>query len=219
MARRSLELDDRLYDYLVQFGTRESDLLKDLRSETAKMPGAGMQIGPEQGAFMSLLVELIGARRALEIGTFTGYSSLCIAGALPPDGKLICCDVSEEYTKVARNYWRRAGLESKIELRIGPALATLDALVAADVEPFDFAFIDADKTNYANYYDRAMQLVRPGGLIAIDNVLWGGDVAKPEENDEDTQAIRAVNEKVRNDDRVTLALAPIGDGLTLARKR
>jgi caffeoyl-CoA O-methyltransferase len=219
MARRSLELDDRLYDYLVQFGTRESELLKDLRNETAKLPGAGMQIGPEQGAFMGLLVELIGAKRALEIGTFTGYSSLCIAGAMPADGKLICCDVSEEYTKVARNYWRRAGLESKIELRIGPAVATLDALIAADVEPFDFAFIDADKTNYSNYYDRAMQLVRPGGLIAIDNVLWGGDVANPAENDEDTKAIRAVNERVRNDERVTLALAPIGDGLTLARKR
>jgi len=219
MARRSLELDDRLYDYLVQFGTRESDLLKDLRAETQKLPGAGMQIGPEQGAFMALLVELIGARRALEIGTFTGYSSLCIAGALPADGKLICCDVSEEYTRVARDYWRRAGLESKIELRLGPALATLDALVAANVEPFDFAFIDADKTNYANYYDRAMQLVRPGGLIAIDNVLWGGDVADPSKSDEDTKAIRAVNEMVRNDERVTLALAPIGDGLTLARKR
>jgi len=219
MARRSLELDDRLYDYLVQFGTRESDLLKDLRTETAKMAGAGMQIGPEQGAFMGLLVELIGAKRALEIGTFTGYSSLCIAGALPADGKLICCDVSEEYTKVARNYWRRAGLESKIELRIGPAVATLDALIAADVAPFDFAFIDADKTNYSNYYDRVMKLVRPGGLIAIDNVLWGGSVANPEENDEDTTAIRAINEKVRSDERVTLALAPIGDGLTLARKR
>jgi caffeoyl-CoA O-methyltransferase len=219
MARRSLELDDRLYDYLVQFGTRESDLLKDLRNETAKLPGAGMQIGPEQGAFMGLLVELIGARRALEIGTFTGYSSLCIAGAMPAEGKLICCDVSEEYTKVARNYWRRAGLESKIELRIGPAVATLDALIQADVEPFDFAFIDADKTNYSNYYERAMKLVRPGGLIAIDNVLWGGDVANPAESDEDTQAIRAVNEMVRNDERVTLALAPIGDGLTLARKR
>src|SRR6185369_4060628 len=219
MARRSLELDDRLYDYLVQFGTRESDLLKDLRNETAKLPGAGMQIGPEQGAFMGLLVELIGAKRALEIGTFTGYSSLCIAGALPADGKLICCDVSEEYTKVARNYWRRAGLESKIELRIGPAVATLDALIAADVAPFDFAFIDADKTNYSNYYDRVMKLVRPGGLIAIDNVLWGGSVANPEENDEDTTAIRAINEKVRSDERVTLALAPIGDGLTLARKR
>jgi predicted O-methyltransferase YrrM len=219
MARRSLELDDRLYDYLVQFGTRESDLLKDLRAETAKLPGAGMQIGPEQGAFMAVLVELIGAKRALEIGTFTGYSSLCIAGALPADGKLICCDVSEEYTAVARNYWRRAGLESKIELRLGPAVATLDALIAADVEAFDFAFIDADKSNYGNYYDRALRLVRPGGLIAIDNVLWGGDVAKPEENDEDTVAIRALNERVRNDDRVTLALVPIGDGLTLARKR
>ena len=219
MARRSLELDDRLYDYLVQFGTRESDLLKDLRAETAKLPGAGMQIGPEQGAFMAILVELIGAKRALEIGTFTGYSSLCIAGALPADGKLICCDVSEEYTKVARNYWRRAGLESKIELRLGPAVATLDALIAADVEAFDFVFIDADKTNYGNYYDRALRLVRQGGLIAIDNVLWGGDVADPKENDEDTTAIRALNEKVRNDERVTLALAPIGDGLTLARKR
>jgi predicted O-methyltransferase YrrM len=219
MARRSLELDDRLYEYLVQFGTRESDLLKDLRAETAKLPGAGMQIGPEQGAFMGLLVELIGVKRALEIGTFTGYSSLCIAGALPADGKLICCDVSEEYTRVARDYWRRAGLESKIELRLGPAVATLDALIEASVPEFDFAFIDADKTNYGNYYERALKLVRPGGLIAIDNVLWGGDVAKPEENDEDTQAIRAVNEKVRNDERVTLALAPIGDGLTLARKR
>ena len=219
MARRSLELDDRLYEYLVQFGTRESDLLKDLRAETAKLPGAGMQIGPEQGAFMGLLVELIGVKRALEIGTFTGYSSLCIAGALPADGKLICCDVSEEYTKVARDYWRRAGLESKIELRLGPAVATLDALIEASVPEFDFAFIDADKTNYVNYYERALKLVRPGGLIAIDNVLWGGDVADPKENGEDTQAIRALNEKVRNDERVTLALAPIGDGLTLARKR
>jgi predicted O-methyltransferase YrrM len=219
MARRSLELDDRLYDYLVQFGTRETDLLKDLRSETAKLPAAGMQIGPEQGAFMALLVELIGAKRALEIGTFTGYSSLCIAGALPADGKLICCDVSEEYTSIARDYWRRAGLESKIELRLGPALATLDALIETGAPEFDFVFIDADKTNYSNYYDRAIQLVRPGGLIAIDNVLWGGDVADPKENGEDTKAIRAVNEKVRHDERVTLALAPIGDGLTLARKR
>ena len=219
MARRSLELDDRLYEYLVQFGTRESELLKDLRTETAKMPGAGMQIGPDQGAFMHLLAGLIGAKRALEVGTFTGYSSICVASALPADGKLICCDVSEEYTSIARNYWRRAGLESKIELRLGPAVATLDALIDADVEPFDFAFIDADKTNYGNYYDRAMKLVCPGGLIAIDNVLCGSAFAKPEENDEDTKAIRAVNEKVRNDERVTLALAPIGDGLTLARKR
>ena len=219
MARRSLELDDRLYDYLLQFGVRESELLKELRAETAKLSGAGMQIGPDQGAFMAMLVELTGARRALEIGTFTGYSSLCVAGAMPPDGKLICCDVSEEYTKVARGYWRRAGLESKIELRLGPALATLDALIEAKVEAFDFAFIDADKTNYSNYYERVLQLLRPGGLIAIDNVLWSGDVADPKKHDADTDAIRALNEKVRNDERVALALVPIGDGVTLARKR
>ena len=219
MARRSLELDDRLYDYLLQFGVRESELLKELRAETAKLSGAGMQIGPDQGAFMAMLVELTGARRALEIGTFTGYSSLCVAGAMPPDGKLICCDVSEEYTKVARGYWRRAGLESKIELRLGPALATLDALIEAKVEAFDFAFIDADKTNYSNYYERVLQLLRPGGLIAIDNVLWSGDVADPKKHDADTDAIRALNDKVRNDERVSLSLVPIGDGVTLARKR
>jgi len=219
MARRSLELDDRLYDYLLQKGVRESDLLRDLRAETSKLSGAGMQIGPEQGAFMALIVELIGARRALEIGTFTGYSSLCVAGALPPDGKLICCDVSEEYTAVARNYWRRAGLESRIELRLGPALATLDALIEAKVPDFDFAFIDADKGNYPNYYERVLKLLRPGGLIAIDNVLWGGDVADPAKHDEDTDAIRALNDQVRGDERVTLSLIPIGDGVTLARKR
>ncbi|HVO01409.1 MAG TPA: class I SAM-dependent methyltransferase [Candidatus Cybelea sp.] len=219
MARRSLELDDRLYDYLQQKGVRESELLKDLRAETSKLSGAGMQIGPEQGAFMALIVELIGARRALEIGTFTGYSSLCVAGALPPDGKLICCDVSEEYTAVARNYWRRAGLESRIELRLGPALATLDALIEAKVPDFDFAFIDADKGNYPNYYERVLKLLRPGGLIAIDNVLWGGDVADPAKHDEDTDAIRALNDQVRGDERVTLSLIPIGDGVTLARKR
>ena len=209
MARRSLELDDRLYDYLLKVGARESELLAELRAETAKLPAAGMQIGPDQGAFMAMLVELTGARRALEVGTFTGYSSLCIAGALPADGKLICCDVSEEYTAIARNYWRRAGLESKIELRLGPALATLDAMIEANVPEFDFAFIDADKGNYLNYYERALKLVRQGGLIALDNVLWGGDVADPKNKDDDTKAIRAVNEKVRNDDRVTLSLVPV----------
>jgi caffeoyl-CoA O-methyltransferase len=219
MARRSLELNDRLYDYLLKVGVRENELQKDLRAETAKLSAGGMQIGPDQGAFMTLLVELTGAKRALEIGTFTGYSSICIAGALPADGKLICCDVSEEYTSIARDYWRRAGLESKIELRLGPAVATLDALIEAKVKAFDFAFIDADKGNYLNYYERAMQLVRPGGLIAIDNVLWGGGVADPKENDADTLAIRAVNERVRADERVTVSLVPIGDGLTLARKR
>jgi caffeoyl-CoA O-methyltransferase len=219
MARRSLELDDRLYDYLLKFGVRENELLKELRAETSKLSGAGMQIGPDQGAFMGMLVELTGAKRALEIGTFTGYSSLCVAAAMPADGKLICCDVSEEYTTIARSYWRRAGLESKIELRIGPAVATLDALIEAKAPAFDFVFIDADKGNYPNYYERALQLVRTGGLIAIDNVLWGGGVADPKEQDDDTKAIRALNEKVRSDERVTLSLVPIGDGLTLARKR
>jgi caffeoyl-CoA O-methyltransferase len=219
MARRTLDLDDRLYDYLLKVGVRESELLKELRAETAKLSSAGMQIGADQGAFMHLLAGLIGAKRALEIGTFTGYSSLCVASALPADGKLICCDVSEEYTSIARNYWRRAGLESKIELRLGPAVATLDALIDGKVPEFDFVFIDADKTNYVNYYERALKLVRTGGLIAIDNVLWGGDVADPKENDEDTVAIRALNDKVRADERVTLSMIPLGDGLTLARKR
>jgi caffeoyl-CoA O-methyltransferase len=219
MARRSLELDDRLYDYLLKVGVRESELQRDLRAETAKLPAAGMQIGPDQGAFMSLLVELTGVRRALEVGTFTGYSSIAIANALPPDGKLVCCDVSEEYTSIARNYWRRAGLESKIELRLGPAVATLDALIEAKAQAFDFAFIDADKENYLNYYERAILLVRSGGLIAIDNVLWSGAVADPKKDDADTKAIRVLNERVRADERVTLSLVPIGDGLTLARKR
>ena len=219
MARRTLDLDDRLYGYLLKVGVRESELLKELRIETSKLSSAGMQIGPDQGAFMHLLAGLIGARRALEIGTFTGYSSLCVASALPADGKLICCDVSEEYTSIARNYWRRAGLESKIELRLGPAVATLDALIEAKVPEFDFIFIDADKTNYSNYYERALKLVRTDGLIAIDNVLWGGDVADPAENDDDTKAIRALNDKVRADERVTLSMIPLGDGLTLARKR
>jgi caffeoyl-CoA O-methyltransferase len=219
MARRSLDLDDRLYDYLLKTGVRESELLKELRAETSKLSSAGMQIGPDQGAFMHLLAGVIGARRALEIGTFTGYSSLCVASALPADGKLICCDVSEEYTSIARNYWRRAGLESKIELRLGPAVATLDALIEAKVPEFDFVFIDADKTNYSNYYERALKLLRTGGLIAIDNVLWGGNVADPADNDEDTVAIRALNDKVRADERVTLSMIPLGDGLTLARKR
>jgi caffeoyl-CoA O-methyltransferase len=219
MARRTLDLDDRLYDYLLNVGVRESDLLKELRAETSKLSGAGMQIGPDQGAFMHLLAGLIGARRCLEVGTFTGYSSICVASALPEDGKLICCDVSEEYTSIARNFWRRAGLESKIELRLGPAVATLDHLIEAKVPEFDFIFIDADKANYPNYYERALKLVRTGGLIAIDNVLWGGDVANPAENDEDTVAIRAVNDKVRADERVTLSMIPLGDGLTLARKR
>jgi predicted O-methyltransferase YrrM len=178
---------------------------------------ASMQIAGDQAAFMTILVRAIGAHDALEVGTFLGYGALAIARGLPDDGRLVCCELSEEYAERARDHLREASLDGKVEVRVGAALETLRAMEPG--EQFDFAFIDADKTNYGNYYDRALKLVRPGGLIAIDNVLWGGDVADPKENDEDTKAIRALNEKVRNDERVTLALAPIGDGLTLARKR
>jgi caffeoyl-CoA O-methyltransferase len=179
-----------------------------------------MQIGPEQGQFMALLVELIGARRTLEVGTFTGYSALAVALALPPEGRVTACDVSEEYTRVARRYWAKAAVEHKIELKLGPALDTLGGLLAAGAAgSFDFAFIDADKNNYDGYYEQALQLLRPGGLIAIDNVLWGGDVVNPEKRDPDTTAIRALNEKLNADERVSISLLPIGDGLTLARKR
>jgi caffeoyl-CoA O-methyltransferase len=219
MTRKTIDLTDRLYEYLLAHGVRESPLLSELRAVTAKRSNSGMQIGPDQGAFMALLVELIGAKRCLEVGTFTGYSSLCVAAAMPEDGRLICCDVSEEYTSTAREFWKRAGLDHKIDLRIGPAVETLDALIAQKAPEFDFCFIDADKTNYLNYYERALKLVRPGGLIAIDNVLWGGDVADPKVDDEDTSAIRAVNEKVHADARVSISLVPIGDGLMLARKR
>lgn len=219
MANRTLDLTDRLYDYLLRVSVREPPVLAELRTETAKLPAAGMQIGPEQGQFMALLVELIGARRTLEVGTFTGYSALAVALALPPEGRVIACDVSEEYTRVARRYWAKAGVEHKIELRLGPALQTLGALLAGGgAGSFDFAFIDADKNNYDGYYEQALLLVRPGGLIAIDNVLWGGAVVDPEKRDEDTVAIRALNEKLKGDDRVSLSLVPIGDGLTLARK-
>jgi caffeoyl-CoA O-methyltransferase len=191
-----------------------------LREETAKLPLGMMQIGADQGQFMGLLVELIGAQRALEIGTFTGYSSLCVAEAMGPQGRLICCDISEEFTAIARRYWREAGLADRIDLRLGPGTETLDKLLAAgEAGKFDFAFIDADKTNYDAYYERALKLIRAGGLIAIDNVLWGGDVANPQDRSEETVAIRRLNDKLAKDDRVTLAMVSIGDGLTLARKR
>jgi caffeoyl-CoA O-methyltransferase len=179
-----------------------------------------MQIAPDQGQFMALLIRLIGAKKALEVGVFTGYSSLCIALALPPDGKLIACDISEEYTSIAKRYWQKAGVTDRIDLRIAPALETLDQLlVAGQANTFDFAFIDADKENYTNYYERALQLVRPGGLIAVDNVLWGGAVADPSVQDESTQAIRAFNQKLHRDERVSLSLVTIADGLTLAMKQ
>src|SRR5215471_1466454 len=220
MANRTIDLTDRLYDYLVSVSVREPPLLAELRAETAKLPLAVMQISPEQGQFMALLVELIGARRAIEVGTFTGYSALCVARALPPRGKLIACDISEEYTSVGRPYWERAGVAGKIDVRIGPALKTLKSLLdEGGAGTFDFAFIDADKKEYDGYYEAILKLLRPGGLIAIDNVLWGGAVADSRKRDADTVAIRALNKKLHGDERVSLSLLPIGDGLTLARKR
>jgi len=195
-------------------------MLTQLRQETAQHPMSMMQIAPEQGQFMALLVQLIGARKTLEVGVFTGYSALVVALALPPDGKVVACDVSEEYTSIARRYWQQAGVADKIDLRIAPALDTLDQLLTSgQANSFDFAFIDADKSNYDGYYERSLQLVRPGGLIAIDNVLWNGDVADPNVNDTRTNAIRALNQKIYEDDRVSMSLVPIADGLTLAMKR
>jgi predicted O-methyltransferase YrrM len=220
MANRTIDLTDRLYDYLLKVSLREPPLLAELRAETAKLPDAVMQISPEQGQFMALLVELIGARRAIEVGTFTGYSALCVASALPARGKLIACDISEDYTSVGRPYWERAGVAGKIDLRLGPALDTLRSLLAdGAAASFDFAFIDADKKEYDGYYEAILELLRPGGLVAIDNVLWGGAVADSRKRDADTVAIRALNKKLRDDERVSLSLLPIGDGLTLARKR
>lgn len=220
MATRTLELTDRLYDYLLKVSLRDDPLLARLRRETARMPRGMMQIAPEQGQFMALLVELIGARKALEIGTFTGYSSLSVARALPADGRLVCCDVSEAFTNVARRYWAEAGVAHKIRLELGPALVTLDRLIAqGESGRFDFAFIDADKPNYPNYFERCLALLRTGGLVAVDNVLWSGAVADRRRRDADTRAIRAFNARLRRDERVSMSLLPVGDGLTLARKR
>jgi predicted O-methyltransferase YrrM len=220
MANRSITVDDRLYDYILANSLREPALLKALREETAKLAQGMMQIAPEQGQFMALLVQLIGARRTIEVGTFTGYSSLVVALALPADGRLVACDVSKEFTDVARRYWAKAGVAGKIDLRLAPALETLDRLLAdGEAGRFDFAFIDADKTNYLGYYERCLKLLRPGGLMAIDNVLWSGEVADPKVTDADTAAIRALNSHVHQDTRVSMSLVPIGDGLTLLRKQ
>jgi O-methyltransferase len=220
MTARTLQLTDRLLRYVHAHGTRETALQKRLRAVTQRMPRASMQIGAEQGALMQLLVRLTGARRCIEIGTFTGYSALAVALALPPSGRIVCCDVSEAWTSVARRFWRRAGVERKIDLRLGPALRALDGLIARDeAGRYDFAFIDADKENYLAYYERCLKLVRKGGLILADNTLWGGDVADARVNDSDTRALRAFNRKLRRDRRVDIALLPIGDGLTLALKR
>lgn len=220
MPKQTLGLDQQFYDYLLSASLREPEILRQLRQETARHSLSMMQIAPEQGQFMALLVQMLGATKTLEVGVFTGYSSLCIALALPSTGKIVACDVSEEYTAIARRYWQTAGVADKINLQIGPALETLDQLLAdGQAETFDFAFIDADKVNYDGYYERSLQLVRPGGLIAIDNVLWSGRVADPHNQEESTVAIRALNEKLHHDERVTLSLVPIADGLTLTLKR
>jgi len=220
MADLTIDLTPAVHEYLLRHGVREPDVLRRLRERTASLPQHRMQIAPEQGAFMALLARLIGARRALEIGIFTGYSSTVVALALPADGRMVCCDVSREWTDIAREAWAEAGVADRVELRLGPAIETLDALLGEGGEgTFDFAFIDADKPSYDAYYERCLRLVRRGGLIAIDNVLWSGRVADPSETDDDTNAIRALNAKIATDERVDVSMLPIRDGLTLARIR
>ncbi|HKK02742.1 MAG TPA: class I SAM-dependent methyltransferase [Gammaproteobacteria bacterium] len=220
MSNRTIQLDSGLHEYLLSVSLREAPVLARLRAETATHPKVNMQIAPEQGQFMALLARLSGAVRCLEVGVFTGYSSLAVALALPPSGTIVACDVSEEYTAVARRYWAEAGVADRIDLRLAPALETLDALLGAgEAGSFDFGFIDADKEGYADYYERMLQLMRPGGLITVDNTLWDGAVADPAAQDADTAAIRAFNARLHEDERIELSLVPIGDGLTLARKR
>ena len=220
MARRTNYVTDELYAYLLDVSLREPPVMRRLREETASLEKAYMQIGPEQGQFMALLVELIGAQNALEVGTFTGYSALAVALALPEGGRLVACDISEEWTAIGRPYWEEAGVAHKIDLRLAPALETLDALVTEGrAGTFDFAFIDADKEGYDAYFEGALKLIRSGGLITLDNTLWDGKVVDPTVTDVDTEAIRAINTKLAGDERVTLSLLPVGDGLTLARKR
>ena len=220
MSKGSIGLSEELNDYLVAEGVREPEVLGRLREETASMAEARMQIAVEEGAFLALLVRLMGARRIIEIGTFTGYSSTAMALALPSDGRIVCCDISQEFTDVARGYWSEAGISDRVELHLAPALETLDGLLAAGGEgTFDLAFIDADKTNYAAYVERALRLVRRGGLIAIDNVLWGGRVIDAADTDEDTQAIRDLNADLATDERFDIAMLPIADGVTLLRVR
>ncbi|NJO66938.1 MAG: SAM-dependent methyltransferase [Leptolyngbyaceae cyanobacterium RM1_405_57] len=220
MTNKSLNLGDRLYDYLLSVSLREPEVLLKLREETARHPMSQMQIAPEQGQFMALLVQLMGATKTLEVGVFTGYSALSVALALPEKGQVVACDVSEEFTAIARRYWEMAGVANKIDLRIAPAVETLDRLLAeGQAETFDFAFIDADKSNYGTYYEQALQLVRPGGLVLIDNVLWSGQVADDQVQDTRTEAIRAFNRKLHEDQRVSLSMVAIADGLTLALKR
>jgi predicted O-methyltransferase YrrM len=219
MTAKSTFVDREIQEYIVANVVREHPVLRELREETANRPNARMAIGPEQGQLMQMLARMIDARRYLEIGVFTGYSSLAVALVLPEDGYVLACDVSEEFTAVARRYWKAAGVAGKIDLRIGPALETLAQLRQGSMEPFDMAFIDADKANVGAYYERALQLVRPGGLILVDNVLWDGAVLDASTTDADTQALRALNAKAGDDERVDVALLPVCDGILIARKR
>lgn len=216
---RMMPVTPELIEYVYRHGAREIPAQVKSRKETAEMPQSMMQIGPDQGAFMGLMAKAIGAKRCLEIGVFTGYSALSVALALPADGRIVALDISKDFTDRARAIWKEAGVADKIDLRIGPALDSLDKMIAAQEGPFDFAFIDADKPNYDGYYERVLKLLRPGGLIAIDNVLWSGAVADPANNDESTTALRALNIKIHGDSRVDMALATVGDGVMLAVKR
>jgi caffeoyl-CoA O-methyltransferase len=219
MSARSFLVPDDIYDYILSVTLRDTAVQRELRERTASMPLARMQTGPDQLQFLQLLVKAIGARRCIEVGVYTGASALAVALALPPEGKILACDVSAEYTAVAKEFWERAGVARKIDLRLAPATETLNALIAAGERDYDFAYIDADKSNYDAYYELVLQLLRTGGLIAIDNVLWGGDVANPVETDADTVALRKLNEKIGRDERVDETLLTIGDGLTIVRKR
>ena len=220
MSSSTINISDSLYEYLLDHSLREPELLHRLREETGGMPNGMMQISPEQGQFMGLLVRLIGALRILEIGVFTGYSSLSMALSLPEKGTIVACDISEEYTNIARKYWTEAGVNSRIHLKIGPAMDTIQELSGIDKsEPFDLVFIDADKRNYLNYYEGSLSMLRTGGLILIDNVLWNGKVAEQTNHEKDTVAIREFNRKLHQDDRIDLSMLPIGDGLTIACKR
>lgn len=219
MTFQTLGLNSHLYEYLLSVSLREPEILTQLRQETARHQMGRMQIAPEQGQFMALLVQLIGAKKTLEVGVFTGYSALAIALALPPEGKVVACETNQEYAAIACHWWQQAGVADKINLHLAPAKETLDRLLTVgEANTFDFAFIDADKSNYDSYYEQALQLVRPGGLVAIDNVLWSGRVADPQVQDNRTKKIRTLNQKLHQDRRVTISLIPIGDGLTLARK-
>ena len=220
MSRKTLPLDDRLSDYLLSVGVREPEAARALREETAGRPESNMQIAPEQGQFLDFLIRALGVRRAIEVGVYTGYSALITALALPADGELIACDINPEWTAIGQRYWRQAGVSDRIRLHLRPALDTLNALIGAgESGRFDFAFIDADKEGYPDYFEACLKLMRPGGVIAVDNTLWSGHVADPAVQDADTAALRAFNAALRADSRVDLCLLPLADGLTLLRKR